>query len=55
METQASIQAYRIARKFGRELNLAVWRSAIATAKVNLPIFLTPIYTYGDPLPNHQI
>ena len=25
---------YRIAGKFGRELNLAVWRSAFATAKL---------------------
>ena len=38
--------------KFGRELNLVVWRSTFVTAKLNLPIFHTCLYTCVDPLPN---
>jgi hypothetical protein len=41
---------YRIAGKFGGELNLAVWRSILQPPK-----FPTCIYRYGDPVPNRQI
>ena len=41
---------YRIAGKFGGELNLAVWRSIL-----QLPKFPNCIHTNGDPIPNHQI
>ena len=41
---------YRIARKFGGELNLVVWQSVLQPPK-----FPTRIYTYGDPVPNHHI
>ena len=41
---------YRIAGKFGRELNLAVWRSILQSPK-----FPTRVYMYGDPVPNRQI
>ena len=41
--------------KFGGELNLAVWRSTFATAKLKCANIHTCIYTYGDPVPNHQI
>ena len=35
---------YRIAEKFGEELNLAVWRSTLKTAKLNSAnIFACPI------------
>ena len=44
------IALYRIAGKFGGELNLAVWRSILQP-----PNFPTRIYTYGDPVPNRQI
>ena len=43
--------AYCIARKFGRELNL-IGSLAIY---ITTAIFPTRIYTYGDPVPNHQI
>jgi hypothetical protein len=46
---------YRIAGKFGGELNLAVWRSILQPPNLNPPKFPTRIYMYGDPVPNRQI
>ena len=48
------IHVYRIAGKFGRELNLVVLRS-ITTAKLKSAKFPTHIYMYGDPVLNCQI
>ena len=42
--------------KIWRELNLADWRTAWATAKLKSTKNSYPyIYMYGDPVPNHQI
>ena len=53
MEHRLTFLIYRIAGKFGGELNLVVWQSTctFATAK----LIHTCIHTYGDPLPNRQI
>ena len=47
---------YRVARKFGGELNLAVWWSAftIKSAKFLTHIIYVYMYMYGDPIPNSQ-
>ena len=46
---------HRIARKFGRELNLTVWQSIFQPPNLNSSKSPTRIYTYGDPVPNLQI
>ena len=50
---------YSTARIIGGELNLAVWQSTFVTVKLKLANInfhtCIPVYTYGDPLPNHQI
>ena len=43
---------YRIAGKFGGELNLAVWRYAY---KLKSAKFFPRACTYGDTVPYHQI
>ena len=45
---------YRIAGKFGGELNLAVWRSAFATTKLK-STNISYVYSRGNPVLNHQI
>ena len=48
---------YRIDGKFGGELNLVVWQSTYATAKLKSTniSYLYNIIIYGNPLPSHQI
>ena len=46
---------YRIAGKFGGELNLAVWQSHLTTTKLNPLNFLRHLCTYGDTVLHHQI
>ena len=41
--------------KIGRGLNFEVWQSTLTTPKLNLPIFHTYIYEYGDPLSNSEV
>ena len=47
-------QNYHITKKIGRKLNLAVWQSTFAPAKLP-PIFHTHICTYCNPSLNCQI
>ena len=47
--------SYRIAGKFGGELNLEVWQSILLPPNKIPPTFPTHIYAYGDPVPNRQI
>ena len=49
---------YRIAGKFGGELNLAVWQSASATAKLKSAnssyLYMYMWQSLTEPLPNRQ-
>ena len=46
-----NIHKCRIAGKFGGEFKFGGLAVFLTTAKLK---FLTRIYTYGDPVPNHQ-